>query len=67
MVETYEITEVQAAIIDGVCLMTVVDGHLDPNEIGFLHSMIATLLEVDPDVAGALIQNSMHRIETLEP
>lgn len=60
--EVITLQPAHAAIVDAVCLMTVVDGVLDPEEIAFLENMVMTMLSVDIDVAQALLQNSLDRL-----
>lgn len=61
--ERIEVDPAHAAIVDGVCLMLVVDGVFDPEEADFLEGMICALLKVELDVARALVGNSLGRIQ----
>lgn len=67
--EVITLLPAHAAIVDAVCLMTVIDGVLEQEEIAFLEAMITTMLSVDLDIAQALIQNSLARLgdEDTEP
>lgn len=67
MIESYELPPERAAIIDGVCLMMLIDGKVEPGEVEFLVSMISALVEVDEDLAEALIHNSFSRAQELAP
>ncbi len=67
MIETHELAPDRAAIIDGVCLMMLIDGKVEPEEVDFLVSMIQTLVEVDAEPAEALVQNSFARVQELAP
>lgn len=64
--ERIEVSPGHAAIVDGVCLMLVVDGVFDPEEADFLEGMIRALLKVELDVARALVSNSLGRIQGCE-
>ena len=64
--EIIEIKPPHAAIVDGICMMTVIDGVLDPDELDFLSSMISSMLAVPQDVTEALIQNSLGRLKSVD-
>ncbi|MEO1271545.1 MAG: TerB family tellurite resistance protein [Myxococcota bacterium] len=61
-----EINPIHAAIVDGACLMTVIDGVLDPEEYAFLKSMIMAMLAVGDAEASALVEDSLARLQNAD-
>lgn len=64
--DVIEMTPAQAAIVDAVSLMVVIDDVLDPEEYEFLTIMLMTMMDLDEDVAVALLENSLERLHGAE-
>lgn len=60
--ESIDLSPAHAAIVDTVCLMTVIDGELAAEEYDFVIAVFMTMFSLAEDVSKALVENSLGRL-----
>ncbi|MEM1347527.1 MAG: TerB family tellurite resistance protein [Myxococcota bacterium] len=64
--ESIDLSPAHAAIVDTVCMMTVIDGELAAAEYEFVIAVFRTMFELDEDVSKALVENSLGRLRQVD-